>query len=124
MAIEFPKFYASPQELYTKTGDGRNLVVLSGYAGFHFKGSGGSWRKVTGEIRRGPKWKDLHDVAPIVSLAAIANQGHAVEAGWAVDWCNWHKTNDQIALHFGLAIRDVDGWLYRVSYHITAVGYL
>jgi len=84
MKGNFPDFYASPQELYTKTGDGRNLVVLSGYAVLNFKGSGGSWRRVTGEMVRGPKWKRLDDVVPIISLAAIANQGHAIEAGWAL----------------------------------------
>jgi hypothetical protein len=124
MKGNFPDFYASPQELYTKTGDGRNLVVLSGYAVLNFKGSGGSWRRVTGEMVRGPKWKRLDDVVPIISLAAIANQGHAIEAGWAVDWCNWYNLNSQIYLKFGLAIRDVDGWLCRVAYHITAVGIL
>ncbi|MEC4684194.1 MAG: hypothetical protein VST71_00470 [Nitrospirota bacterium] len=118
----WPIWYASPQELRTKTGDGRDLVVLSGYAGFHLKGSGGSWRHVTGEMVRGPVWNRLDDVASIVSLAAIGNDHHAVDAGWAVDWCNWYNLNHQVYLKFGLAIRDIDGWLYRVTYHITAVG--
>ena len=120
----WPLFYASPQELYTKTGDGRNLVVLSGYAGFHLKGSGGSWKCVIGEMVRGPVWKQLHDVVPIVSLASIANKDHAVNAGWAVDWCNWYSLNNQIYLKCKLCVRDVDGYLYRVAYHITAVGIL
>ena len=120
----WPSFYASPQELRTRTGDGRDLVVLSGYAGFHLRGSGGSWRRVTGEIWRGPAWSRLDDVAPIVSLAAIGNRYHAVNAGWAVDWCNWYNLNTRIYLKFGLAIRDSDGYLYRVAYQITAVGIL
>ena len=118
----WPRFYASPQELRTRTGDARNMVVLSGYAGFDLKGSGGSWRRVTGQMVRGPRWRRLDDVVPIVSLAAISNNEHAVNAGWAVDWCNWGNLNSQIYLTFGLAIRDVDGYLIRVAYQITAVG--
>lgn len=120
----WPRFYASPQELRTRTGDGRNLVVLSGYAGFILKGSGGSWRRVTGEMVRGPTWRRLDDVVPIISLAAISNDNHAVNAGWAVDWCNWYNLNSRIYLRCGLAIRDVDGYLIRVAYQITAVGIL
>ncbi len=120
----WPRFYASPQGLRTKTGDGRDLVVLSGYAGFHLRGTGGSWRRVIGQMVRGPRWRRLDDVAPIISLAAIGNDNHAVNAGWAVDWCNWGNLNSQIYLTFGLAIRDSDGWLYRVAYQITAVGIL
>ncbi|MBW2738342.1 MAG: hypothetical protein JRE64_05710 [Deltaproteobacteria bacterium] len=85
------------------------------------KGSGGSWRRVTGEMVRGPVWRRLDDVAPIVSLAAIGNDHRAIDAGWAVDWCNWYNYR-QVYLKFGLAIRDSDGWLYRVAYQITAVG--
>jgi len=120
----WPSFYASPHELRTRTGDGRNLVVLSGYAGFHLRGSGGSWRRVTGQLVRGPRWRRLDDVVPIISLAAISNRYHAVNAGWAVDWCNWCNCGGRIYLRCGLAIRDSDGYLLRVAYHITAVGIL
>jgi hypothetical protein len=120
----WPLFYASPQELRTRTGDNRNLVVLSGYAGFHLRGTGGSWRCVIGEIVRGPRWRRLDDVAPIVSLASIGNKDHAVNAGWAVDWCNWYRLNNRIYLRFKLCVRDSDGYLYRVAYQITAVGIL
>ena len=94
-----------------KTGDNRNLVVLSGYAGFHLRGSGLPWRRVTGQMVRGPVWRRLDDVVPIISLASIANKGHAIDAGWAVDWCTWGELHHRIYLKFGLAIRDVDGYL-------------
>jgi hypothetical protein len=123
-AITWPLFYASPHELRTRTGDGRNLVVLSGYADFHLRGTGGSWRCVIGEIVRGPVWRRLDDVAPIVSLASISNKYHAVNAGRAVDWCTWSYRAGRIYLRCKLCVRDVDGYLHRVAYQITAVGIL
>ena len=120
----WPIFYVSPHELRIITGDGRVLVVLSGYAVYNLHGTGLHWHPVTGLMVRGPVWRRLDAVVPIISLASISNDGNAINAGWAVNWCNWTEVLHRIYLKFGLAVRDSDGYLLRVAYHITAVGIL
>jgi hypothetical protein len=119
-----PSGIATPQEMRFRTGDGRTTVNLSGYAVFNFKGSGGSWRRDQLWINVGPVWRRLDDVCPSVTLASISNSHHAVNAGWAVDWCNWTTMGGRILLRCGIGIRDSDGYILRAVYHVNAVGLL
>ncbi len=121
---QFPQFFANTHEIRTRTGDNRDLVVLSGHAGFHWKGSGGSWKRDEFLIPVGPTWSNLQDVAPMVTISAISNSNHAVNAGWAIDWCNWGTQNRRLLIRAGSAIRDSDGFLLRVAYTATCIGRL
>lgn len=114
----------SPQELRTKTGDGRDLVVLTGVAVCHWKGTGGAWIRDELLIPVGPAWRRLDDVAPSAALAAISNEQTAVNAGWATDNVRWSNWNARVLIHVAVAVSDIDGWLLRVSYNATAVGLL
>jgi hypothetical protein len=100
------------------------LVFLTGTAVRHWKGGGGNWIWDYLVIPIGPIWRRLDNVAPAVALAAIANDNEAVNAGWATDGVRWGNYSGQIYLWVDVALRDVDGWLYRVSYQATAIGYL
>ena len=117
-----PSAIATPQEMRFPIGGGRTAVCLSGYPVFSFKGSGGSWRREELWINIGPVWRRLDDVCPSVAPAALANSHHAVNAGWAVDWCAWTTMGGRILLRCGIAIRDSDGFLLRVVYHVNSVG--
>lgn len=120
----WPQFWANRHEIRTRTGDNQDLVVLSGHAGFNFKGSGSSWKRDEFLIPVGPQWSSLQDVAPLVTISAIANSHHAVNAGWAIDNCSWSTYNGALLIKARAAIRDVDGWLIRIAYHATCIGRL
>lgn len=120
----YPSSIVTPQEMRFRTGDNRIQVSLSGYAVFNFKGSGGSWRCDDLYIQIGPTWSRLDDVCPSVALASIANDGTAENAGWAVDNCRWTTLGERILLQSRVCVRDSDGFLYRVVYHVNAVGLL
>lgn len=118
----WPDSYETQHEMRTRTPDGRDIVFLSGYAVFNFKGSGGVWRHDDLYMQIGPIWRRIDDVTPVVSLASISNKEHAVNAGWAVDNCRWTTMGNRILLQCRLAIRDVDGYIHRVAYQVNAMG--
>lgn len=112
----------SPQEIYTRTGDARDLIVMSGTAYFNFKGTGSAWRRDDAYVIIGPVWRRLDDVAPMAALGSWSNDHTAVDAGAAVDNCRWVNYNGRILLQVALAVRDSDGWVHRFAYTATAVG--
>lgn len=115
-------FIDSPHELRTRTPDNRDLVFLTGTAGFTLKGTGSSWFRDQVWIAIGPHWQRLDNVAPMAALASIYNDQTAVNAGWATDNCNWLNVNGQIVLTVSLAVSDIDGYVLRVAYQATAIG--
>lgn len=115
-------FIDSPHELYTRTPDGRDLVYLTGTAGCDFRGTGSNWRRDQVYILAGPSWRRIDNVAPVASLAAVANDGTAVNEGYAADNVNWAVYNNRVLLVVSLAVRDSDGFTIRVSYQATALG--
>lgn len=118
----WPSSITTPQEIRTRDGSGRDLLVLSGYAVFNFKGRGSSWRREDIYIRFGPRWRRLDDVTAVVALASVSNKHHSVNAGWAVDNCRWTTHGGRILLQSRLAVRDSDGYIHRVAYYATALG--
>jgi hypothetical protein len=111
---------------------GRVLITLTGTATCTVKGTGKDWLRfgldfdvpING-LPAGKKLKLVH-WAPAVWPASIANDGPAVDAGWAVDGVKVISTLSQpldtISLTAAVAIRDVDGFLLRVGYSITLLG--
>jgi hypothetical protein len=136
VAISLTRF-VSMHALQTRTGDGKDLVVLSGYVELVFVGPSTSdpnnWNRdeLVGQV--GPQWRSLYVViVPIVSLTSIENEDVATNAGWAVDHCPAGLYNVfpggpsgfQIELRPKLAVRDVDGQIRRLNYYVTALGEL
>jgi hypothetical protein len=63
----------------------------------------------------------------VVSLASIFNKNVANNAGWAVDGADLVPLGyevDGLRIEAQLALRDSDGFLYRISYQATALGLL
>jgi hypothetical protein len=117
-------FDDSPNDLRTKAPDGRDLVFLTGTAGFDFKGSGQNWLRDDAYHLVGPMWEQLHNVAATASLTSSFNQNQAVNYGLAVDNCRWTVYASRILLMCRVAVRDIDAHVYRFAYQVTAIGIL
>lgn len=110
-------------------GEERDLVVMSGTAYFALKGTGGDWLRKELVVEIGPVWRSIEQVAPMAALTSWRNDGTAVNAGAAVDNCNWSGTavsltSEQIRLTALVAVSDVDGIVYRFAFTATAIGIL
>lgn len=67
----------------------------------------------------------FHAGSVVVSLASIYNGNVANNAGWAVDGAHIFAQGlqtDGLIVEAKIAVRDVDGYLHRVSYQATALG--
>ncbi|HTP22223.1 MAG TPA: hypothetical protein VMJ65_21625 [Solirubrobacteraceae bacterium] len=64
--------------------------------------------------------------APTVVLGSIQNDGVAENAGWAVDDFNLEVSGEAstvVTPTFNYAVGDTDGYMMRVAYSVTVVGY-
>ena len=121
----------TPHWVRATTGDGRQYYSLTGVLVPHLKGNGADWRRLTLKakiaipaIPSGKKLQ-LQHWAPAVSLAAIGNENVAVNAGYAVDGAyleNPGTAATAVSLAVQAAVRDVDGWVFRMTYDITLTG--
>ena len=127
-----PNRFRSIHGVQSTTGDGRQMVTLSGVVLTDVKGTGSSWYRdqliltipapVSCPANHGLR---VQAWAPFVTVNAIYNKSHAVNAGWAVDDF-WGPGPVVIigdcTIYANIAVRDVDGWLYRVGYTLNLVG--
>src|SRR4051812_261612 len=118
-------------QVTTKTPDGKDLVFLSGTAIVDFPGATSDFVREELAIHlappHGPIWFKIEQCAPVVALAAVYNDGTAVDAGWAVDWTEWTTYSypgqgPHLLLASGIAVSDADGLLIRVSYQASVLG--
>lgn len=121
----------SVHELHTKTQDGRDLYIGAGWVLFGLQGSSdGTWNYRDLRFDVGPQWLDTPRVVPTVGLASIMNSHVANNAGWAIDDCEVEFTQPldllsrRCQLVCRIGVRDVDGIMYRVSYHVAMHGQL
>lgn len=122
-----PNGFESVQEVRVPTGQPTtpDLVVVTGIALLSFNGTGGDWRRDALEFEIGPKWVGTPQVAATAALASISNDQTAVNAGWAVDSVTHDgERDDKVYLRIGIAVRDSDGALNRVSFAATMLGQL
>jgi hypothetical protein len=113
----------------TQTGQDRDLVFISGTAYFMLKGTGSNFEREEFTVDIGPHWRSIEHVAPMAALTSWQNLGTAVNAGAAVDWCEWTPTaagpvGGQIRLHAQVSVSDSDGIVYRFAFSATAIGIL
>jgi hypothetical protein len=81
-------------------------------------------------ISRGQDWTGFRGATAVLSLASIFNAGVANFAGWAVDAAivepmipiGAAEPDDHLQIQALLAVRDVDGILYRLSYQVSVLG--
>lgn len=121
----------NPQELEVVANGpaGANrLFVYTGTAVFNSQGAIGSeWMRdtISFEIGRTFASGQFKKAVAIASLASIANENHAVNAGWAIDRVSVElASSGKIKTTLNYAIRDVDGYLYRVGYKANVLAQL
>jgi hypothetical protein len=132
MADIYPSGFESQRRVATRTGDGLDMVISAGYALFGMKGApDGTWNRQDLVFRVGPQWDAVRGTVVVVSPSSTFNKNVANNAGWAVDRVNVTYYQQipgppgvQVSLRCGLAVRDSDGILYRVNYHVTTIGQL
>lgn len=110
--------FAGQDRMDVEVVGGRRLAILSGTGVFTFKGNGGDWRRDRASIDLGPFPQTVARVVPFASLASVANDQTAMQAGWAVDRVSAHMdpNTKHLVLEADLAVRDVDGYIYRLNY--------
>jgi hypothetical protein len=66
----------------------------------------------------------FHGGTVVASLASIYNKNSANNAGWAVDGAHVFVGDEGEGIHVEakIAVRDSDGYLYRLAYQVTALG--
>ena len=128
-----PEMFVNPEVIHTKSGDQRDIIVLSGIVHLDLKGnSTKNWLRDRFSLAI-----DIRSVLPenigfrieqqtsIVTVNSIFNAGHSVNAGYAVDSCGVDRTgqfNHFVSIQGAVAIRDVDAFLYRIGYYSTLLG--
>ncbi len=67
----------------------------------------------------------FHGGTVVASLASIFNRNSANNAGWAVDGADLQALGHEVEglrVEAKIAVRDSDGFLYRLSYQVHALG--
>ena len=128
MAIPI-NFVVSPHQTTIQTGDGQDMMFISGIAGVGLSGHQGAWRREELTINVGPRWRNGPWVAPMAALAAVATNGGAPAAGWAVDSCTAFARSNveegyKVFLSIRVAIADPEAVLLRISLQVALVGML
>ena len=118
--------------VHTETADRLHLWTLTGVVVLHLKGTGGDWRReqvnlgITVPLIPEGRALRLRHWAPFVTINAVGNDKVAHDAGWALDWFRLANpgtpTLQQIVVETQVAVRDSDGWVYRVGYEVTLAG--
>jgi hypothetical protein len=121
----------SVSELSAKMQDDRDLYIGAGWVLFGLTGSQ-DWNHRDLVFDVGPQWSSItrQDIVPTVALASIMNSGVANNAGWAIDNCTIEFTqpldllSQRCRLRCRIGVRDRDGIMYRVTYHVAMLGQL
>ena len=113
----------SAHKVETKTHDGQNLVFLSGYGVFDFKGTSSSWKIDELFIDlEGFTFQTLIQVAPVVSLASVEAKNPVNDAGWAVDNVKYEVSpTGQLRLISKIGVKGATAQLFRVTYQVTVL---
>jgi hypothetical protein len=118
--------------VHTRTADNKELITLTGSVKIDFNGVGSHWREEeillvlrlpaiipAGKALRVEHW------APFITIGQIANEHHAVDAGYGIEHF-WGPgpvtTRDSIHVRANIRVRDIDASIERVAYHITLSG--
>ncbi len=133
-----PKFLRTYNWLHVPVANGRELVTIAGVVEIDYKGGSpsGQWKRGRIELvipfpaHILPQHNVFYVecVAPLVTINAIYNQGHAVNAGWAVDRFGLllpqdRKIEQDFTVWADVGVNDVDGYLYRVGFTVTLSGF-
>jgi hypothetical protein len=103
----------------------QQMWTFTGNAVFSFRGqSETSWRYEELIILppESPNFGRISQWAYSAAPSSIFNAGPANSAGWAVDDVNLYANPGRAGIRCTIAVRDTDGYLFRVAYNIFIVG--
>ncbi|HEY3365140.1 MAG TPA: hypothetical protein VGK74_08825 [Symbiobacteriaceae bacterium] len=103
-------------------GNANRLFVLAGMAAFQVRGHSSDWRKDSVSFSVGNTTLVPQQVVNMVATASLAGIPHG-GAGWAVDNVTAHLDahSHQIMLQAQMAVRDTDGFMLQMAYHVTVL---
>jgi hypothetical protein len=109
--------------------DARTLAIATGVAKFVFRGVGSDFVRSSILIPTGvqiddPTSENFRGATATASLASIANDGPANNAGWAVDSVDvpgFFPPPGELTILVHVAVRDTDGFLLRIAYHVNVL---
>ncbi len=128
-----PGLFRSRHWMHSHMSNNKELINIKGIVLINEKGAGSNWDRSTVKllikfpsniIPNGKKFR-VEQWAPFVTINAIYNKNKAINAGWAVDdfWGPGSVTiENSFSIHLNIAVRDIDGWLYRAAYDVTLSG--
>ena len=118
--------------VHTESADGFHLWTLTGVVILSLRGSGERWRReqvnlgITVPLIPRGRALQLRHWAPFVTINAVGNDNVAHDAGWALDWFRLHDPETpklrHVLIETQVAVRDSDGWVYRLGYEVTLSG--
>ena len=128
--------FSSSHWVHTPVANDRHLFTLTGIVIIDYQGfTSNDWRKAT--LHLGIKFPrdfypagkvfKLEQWAPFVTINAIYNKDQAINAGWAVDDFGVEPAQDpkigaSVGIWANIAIRNSDGYMFRVGYTLTVSG--
>lgn len=126
-----PWRFGSKHVVHSRTADNEFLYTITGVVILDFKGVGPAWRRdrvylsirFPGFIPAGRRLV-ITQWAPLITLNAVANDHAAENAGWGVDsfegpYSRYISPGGDFPLWADIAVRDIDGWLFRLGYSVT-----
>ncbi|MGI5130126.1 hypothetical protein ACQEVB_25215 [Pseudonocardia sp. CA-107938] len=128
-----PTFVGFERQFHVVTdlGSGKRGYVITGTARMQFKAAGQDWSRGSitfdvpvPELAPGMGLRLIY-WAPLVTLAAVSNDSVATDAGWAVDRFDLlmtHLCRRFVTVKADVAVRDADGWMWRLGYSVNLVG--
>jgi len=135
-----PDQFVSKHWVATRTGDDRELFILSGIALINVQGvSSAQWRRgqyrlvvnlaqplVTAGQDPSQTGLQIEQWTPFVTPYALFNAGQSVNSGFAVDEvfdvAPVGDATNTVVVSGCTAVRDSDAIIYRVGYHLTLLG--
>lgn len=116
----------NPQELEVAVSgpDGADrLFIYTGIAVFKFKGESEShWKEdtITFLVGRNFGAGQFRRATASAALASIYNDNVSHDAGWSVNSvdADWDDESKKVQVKADLAVRDTDGYIYRISYEV------
>ena len=104
---------------------GNIFWIMTGVVIVDFRGAGPEWIEDTLRFELSHHrfaQSRFNGATAAASLCSIANDGHAVNAGWTVTSARARRnSNGMIEVLMTLQVRDVDGWLHRVGYEVNVL---
>ncbi|HUX07335.1 MAG TPA: hypothetical protein VMX35_08485 [Acidobacteriota bacterium] len=99
------------------------LFIYTGIAVLNFKGeSVHHWKRdtITFLVGRNFGAGQFRRATASAALASIYNDNVSNDAGWAVDSvdADWDDESKKVQVKADLAVRDTDGYIYRISYEV------